>query len=163
MIDTPHYQYLCRLARRLGGKIVPALPEGTLRDMSHDAPLAPFGQHIALDWKRRTIYHASEQVTLWGLIHEMGHCFASDAAPDDPYCEEWKFLGWEIATARRAGCIGVWRAGMKDYMVVPDNGQEYHDFGRLTRGAQNRVMHNALKLARECRLISKSDIPLSCR
>lgn len=123
-------QRLRRKARRWGGDI----EEVELRDFKclqdeKRAASAPFTDwDIGTDYEAKVVYVTTccepSEVELFatGLIHEMGHAFASPDPPDES--DEFKFIGWEVALGRRIGltdqqfCRQVY--GLGDVSSFPD-------------------------------------------
>lgn len=62
--------------------------ESSSEDFYYPCPFDDAG----IDWCRRVIFYADSTKTS-SLIHEMGHCFASEVNPSQG--DEVDFLGWE--------------------------------------------------------------------
>lgn len=100
--------------------------DGTIErvaDVAYDFQ-APFNPLLGCDWNNKKFYYASRIVwdtqTICGLIHEMGHVFASNEPPHQ--CKhEYDFLGWEWLLAEAIGIpMSSWRKGNGDYVVNGD-------------------------------------------
>lgn len=75
----------------------------------------PHGGH-AIDWRRRAIFVVESKANAGAVVHEMAHVFCEDEAPNG-HTDEPAWLGWEIATARLAGCYRVWSDQMSGYLL----------------------------------------------
>jgi hypothetical protein len=86
--------------------------------------MSPFCDFVGLDWENWRLYaHMPKQVfspeeVIGSFIHEMGHLFCSEVDPDHPKCEEYDWLGWEHALARKIGMTDdEWIEGNLEYQI----------------------------------------------
>ena len=138
---------------------------GPGRVLLDDYSDAPFTSYVGVNHKRKTIYIAKPDVNPGEIVHEMGHVFATNKAPEQT--EEWVWFGWEFALARKTGCIKQWMRSCNLYQVGTEalNGstKDIIDFGGLNVKDRRKVLLERLDLALHHKLITSDLEPLSVR
>lgn len=119
---------------------------------------APFTKEpLAIDYADKVVFHTG--VSKWyHVIHEMAHIFACD---DLPYkANEFNFLGWEYATAKYIKApLYQWHHDMFEYHVDKQGTK----FGELSKYKKRKLLLDRLAYAKELKLISLEEAPLSIR
>ena len=140
-------------------------PPGRFRNDNFSlAPFAGKKLNIGVLYGQQKIFYCGK-FEVSNFIHEMAHVFASAKPPDSS--EEFEFLGWEYAVARKLGCIRAWKKGMAGYGVsaCQINGVEIDvdEFSQLSHVQVNELLAERLKIAKKNKLVSKTGQPLSIR
>ena len=150
-----HLRALSRVCRQLGGRLaVVSQPEfDDVFDPRVDHTCggeerseAPFTDAHGLWWRKKIIYAVRGRENVNGIIHEMGHVFASAHHPDCSCgkCHEWNWFGWEIALARQIDAVPTWSYHNAEY-IIDDRG---HTWGKLSPEKRRRVVADRLARAR---------------
>lgn len=79
---------------------------GEFGENAHSFEEAPAADFHGVVYELKHVYVVPWYATANGLIHEMGHVFASELPPDD--CDEMSFLGWEAVLALTVGAYRDW-------------------------------------------------------
>ena len=122
-------QRLRRRARRWGGDLIEVSDK---EFESRRVPQAPFtGWHVGLRFRAKQVVFAEfaqpRDIAFFTatLLHEMGHVFATTRAPYK--AEEYDFLGWEIALARKVGLTdAAFCRANADYEIDEHQGDAYY-------------------------------------
>lgn len=167
-MQSPAYQRLAALTQQFGGQIL-VVDEPWEGEMWKTFPpglnrrgwsTAPFCSNIGIYWAKKIIVHKKVGFTTAGLIHEMGHVFASKLHPNHRMAEEAEFLGWEVVLATQMGIRRQWMREMEAYNVnlksEDDDDDEMNDgqytqyaLGELTRAERKKVFTKAIALAQK--------------
>ena len=115
-METTAYKKLAALAKRLGGQIIPTDGpwegekwETFPKNMGRRGwSTAPFCANIGVYWAKKVIAHKKVGFSTAGLVHEMGHVFASKTPPNAKDTDEVDFLGWEVTLAASLGIRAAW-------------------------------------------------------
>lgn len=100
----------------------------------HDERLnCPFSDDLGVEWPTKTLFLSGEP-NAGKIIHELGHILADEDPPGDS--DEFRWLGWEIAVARKFRLFRRWNKGMAGYVVMNEEWQ-------LLPAAQRRVVISA--------------------
>jgi hypothetical protein len=148
-------EYLIRLARlqdlarSWGGGIVELLEDDKLWEADH-INASPFSFKLGLDHAHKTIY-ILEGAELGGIIHEMGHVFASAAEPSRSV--EYEFFGWEFVVAAKIGIVEEWIESVGDYTVGGDHNAGIVDFKDMTIDEQSDLIEERVQHARTLGLV----------
>lgn len=111
---------------------------------------APFADGLGVNWEaKRVLYVPDEpQVTIAGIIHEMGHVFACAEPPEKS--QEVQFFGWEYTVAKLVRHpVAQWAKENKDYVLTVD-GQEV---GGLTAWGLRVQLRDRVQVATDLGLI----------
>lgn len=88
-----------------------------------------------------------------GLIHEMGHVFATTRHPRN--ADEVDWLGWEMAMARKIGLTDVqFCRGHYDYVILTDDATELGEYSSRP-AARKRYFEQRIEVAKELGLIQR--------
>lgn len=162
---------LARICRRLGGRleIVSSREFFALLDADDDICL-PFTAgsrtEYATHWEKKIVYAIRGTRHIGFVIHETGHVFADQHHPDDDKCDEWAWLGWEIAVARRIGAWAAWSRQNGNYHLGDglDNGiGKDKDWYGLSAKERDAIVHDRLTHAKKIGVLSKRGTPRSVR
>jgi hypothetical protein len=159
-METPAYKKLVALAKRLGGRIVPTDGpwegdrwETFSSDLGRRGwSTAPFCANIGVYWAKKVIAHKKVGFSTAGLVHEMGHVFASKTPPNNKHTDEVDFLGWEVTLAARLGIRAAWVREMSSYGIHYDNEDgpdQFAQLGDLTRKERANVLARAVTKAQQ--------------
>jgi len=155
---------LCRkFAKQLGGDIV-VVDKLTARFSEANVFPCPFAYStMAVDWHEKTVIVAQDLKAdnIYGLIHEMGHVFASNKTPN--WAKEFDFFGWEYAVATKLGLLFQWSHGTKDYSIAVTATKCSKEWGELDAVEQDRTIRERLAHAVKTKLITKQLQPRSIR
>jgi hypothetical protein len=75
--------------------------------------IAPATKWHGVHYGIKTVFVVPERASANGIIHEMGHVFATLNPPSQ--ADELDFLGWEICLARAGGFYRAWSLGNGTY------------------------------------------------
>jgi hypothetical protein len=158
----------CRkFAKQLGGDIV-VVDKLTARFSEAGVFPCPFAYHtMAIDWHEKTVIVAQDLTAdnISGLIHELGHVFASNKTPNG--AKEFDFFGWEYVVAGKLGLLFQWSHGTRDYAIadvdVVGNAAGNSEWGALDAVRQDRLIRERLDHAIKTKLITKQLQPRSIR
>lgn len=153
-METPAYKKLVKLAKRLGGQVLPIPAERWKGGLYSQFPTdlgsrgwltAPFCKSIGVYWSEKLIVHQLAGFSNAGLIHEMGHTFASKHPPNSKHVEEVDFLGWELELAKSLGVRPAWLREMASYGVnIDDDGiNSFCTISELSRKGRDKVFAEA--------------------
>lgn len=99
-----------------------------------------------------------------GIIHEMGHVFATKHRPESQACNEPDFLGWEIALARSVGAFDAWSEDNASYTINHEDGYfEWGDLCIAPSAVERRIVAGYIKRSRNLGLVSTRNRPLAIR
>ncbi len=170
---TKSLDYLAKFARKWRGDLILVdRPTFDWTFKAYDGPayednspfhLAPFtNKSLGVNYVTKTVYAVADNLTLNGVIHELGHVFADSQDPD--HADEYEWLGWEIALAKQAGCYRVWSAENKDYGIA-DNAvaPKTRDWGYLTATQKAKLAAERVAHAVELGLVSLTGHALALR
>jgi len=127
----------------------------------------PFSNHLGVNWNEKIVYvsNMADISDIGGMIHEMGHVFASNKPPDRS--EEFMFFGWEYAAAKSIGLLKLWSKGTNNYVVGSDSLPPGHyvttQWGDLNSFDKSFVIKDRLKLAIKNKMVAKDLYPLTIR
>lgn len=127
------FRKLQSIARDMGGQLwTVGEDEWKLRRDLKNSFVAPFDGSLMLELETLTVFlrlDDEQHVTLknlTGIIHEMGHAFAVDEDPN--HADEFEFIGWEWALARKVGItFKEWCENNDEYAITED-GETIGDF-----------------------------------
>ena len=85
---------------------------------------APATSWHGLHYADKLVYVVPDEASPNGLIHEMGHVFATRYLPD--YVDELDTLGWEVCLARASGLYRQWSDANADYCLGGNEGYDWH-------------------------------------
>jgi hypothetical protein len=161
---------LGRICRRLGGrlKVISSREFFALLD-TDDIELphtAGSRYEYGIHWERKIVYAVRGTRHIGYIIHEAGHVFADPHQPDDKKCDEWAWLGWEIAVAHRIGAWGAWSRQNGNYHIGEgiDGGiGKDKDWYDLSVKAKRAIIDDRLAHAKKIGIISKRCAPRSVR
>jgi hypothetical protein len=127
----------------------------------YEAPFVSLPARLGVQWARKIVACVpSSGIHPCGVIHEMGHVFASAKSPD--YADEYEFLGWEWAMAERIGMSRAeWQLGNKDYSL--EFKASWSQIGLLTPQGLGRLLADRTRAARKAGLLSAREVPLTAR
>jgi hypothetical protein len=162
---------LARICQRLGGRLEIVSRRAFIALFANDDALCIPGSagsrfEYAIHWKKKIIYAVRGTKHIGFLIHEAGHVFADRHHPDNDKCNEWKWLGWEIAVAQRIGAWSVWSRQSGNYYLGDgiDRGigkdKDWYDLSAKDRRA---VVADRIAYAKKIGIISKMGAPRSVR
>ena len=164
---------LGQICRRLGGrlKIVSPREFSDLLDTDDDDSVSlPFTAgsryEYGIHWARKIVYAVSGTKHIGYVIHEAGHVFADLHPPDDRKCDEWAWLGWEIAVAHQIGAWATWSRQNGNYHVGEgiDGGiGKDKDWCALSTKARRAIIDDRLAHAKKIGIIGKRCAPRSVR
>ena len=122
-------------------------------------PISHVGQY-GVHWESKRVFVVADGARVQPVIHEMAHVFASLTRPD--WCNEYAFLGWEIALARQVDAYAAWSRGMCQvgYTVENEGGTEW---AALTRGERDAVIDDRLEHARRIGIVDENLRPRAIR
>jgi hypothetical protein len=169
---TDQLRALARICRAFGGQLAivsQSAYDAIFLDESdhifggnklHDAP---FTSAHGLHWGKKIIYAVRGREEVGGIIHEMGHVFASCHHPEHSCaeCHEWDWFGWEIALARQIDATRTWSRNNVNYSTKSKYGIQL--WGKLTPHKRRYIVDNRLALARERGILDENDHPRSVR
>ena len=120
-------------ARRWGGDIVKVTQTGFKRSKCGIAPFTDWD--LGCKHSTKTVFFSSHcepddiEAYATGIIHEMGHVFASKVAPNrQKPSAEFDFFGWEVLLAEKIGLTRQqFYKGQAEY-AVNDQGDRIDDF-----------------------------------
>ncbi len=114
-------------------------------------------------WRQKIIYTVHGRGNVNGIIHEMGHVFASPHHPGCACyeCHEWNWLGWEIILARQIGVMPLWSYHNADYNVVDVGNIEL--WGRLTPTRRRVVVADRITHAQKAGFLGANNALKSLR
>lgn len=168
-----HEQQLCSLARicrRLGGRLEMLASRKFFAALKNDDVTLPFTEgsryEYGVHWERKIIYVMRGTAHIGFIIHEAGHVFADPHPPDDKKCDEWAWLGWEIAVARRIGAWDAWSRQNSNYHLGAgiDGGiGKDKDWSGLSAKARSAIIDDRLAHAKKIGVIGKRGAPRSVR
>lgn len=127
----------------------------------------PFSNYLGVNWNKKIIYISkiARISDISGMIHEMGHVFASDKPPNSS--EEFVFFGWEYAAAKSVGLLKLWSKGTKDYVIpqealsrIAPRGTTWGDLNSIVKSI---VIKERLEFAVKNKMVSKDFKPLTIR
>jgi hypothetical protein len=149
---------LIALCHQLGGKLEIISKDHYLkiRDGKHFFD-TPFTRGHGIDWRKKIIYAVEGEEEVGSIIHEMGHVFAERGNPNSARCSEWRWFGWEIATARHARAVAIWNRQNSNYFT----GEE--DWGDLSEYRRREVGGERVKHAKRLGLVAADGTPRSVR
>ena len=171
---TPRKQLtaLATICRRLGGQLVICESQDAFFEiLDADENICMPGtvgsvSEYGIHWKKKIVYAVHDTEHIGSIIHEAGHVFADRHDPDDAECDEWVWLGWEIAVARRLGAWSTWSRQNANYHL--GNGI-YRGVGKgknwreLSARAKHLIVVDRLAHAKKIGLISPRGVPRSVR
>jgi len=147
------------LARKLGGNV--KVIDHLLINSEMVTSRCPFSNYLGVNWDKKIIYisDVARISDISGVIHEMGHVFASDKPPNRS--EEFVFFGWEYAAAKSIGLLKLWSKGTKDYVI----GRRFSGiaWGDLNSIDKSTVIKERLEFAVKNKMVSKDFKPLTIR
>lgn len=171
-MTSPYLKKLGRICRRLGGRLV-LLPS---RDAFCDVADAHRSLSMSLSsgsepeygirWKKKIVYAVRHSDHIGYIIHEAGHVFADRFSPDHSKCNEWSWIGWEIAVARSIGAFREWSEQNHSYSVGEvsvGGGYEQKDWGDLSPRQRDEIAAERVAHAKKIGLLSKRGAPRSVR
>ena len=151
--------YLRRLrywAKKWGGSI-----EETGNLYWPSVQTAPFDDLFGVNFKKKIIYYRNDALEkrgqpyfIAGIIHEMGHVFASRLSVNKS--KEYNFFGWEYNLARQIRFpIKEWRYGNRDYVIDEEYAHDVKqisdkDFRRFVKEIIARAMKHKLIVDSKC-------------
>ena len=164
-MTTLFLRKLGRICRSLGGRLV-LLPSPNIAFLdaleTHRNLSTPDTSGSKLEygirWRRKLIYAVRDTDHIGYIIHEAGHVFAERFSPDHDKCDEWEWLGWEIAVARSIGAYREWSEQNCGYSVGDDG-----DWGGLSQTRQEEIAVERVAHAKKIGLLSKRGAPRSVR
>ena len=165
---------LARICRRLGGKLMILSRRNFIALLEDDddedgiaLPLTAGSRHeYGIDWRKKIIYVARGTNHIGYIIHEAGHVFADRHEPDDAKCDEWTWLGWEIAVARRIGAWHTWSRQNGNYHMGEGSAdgvgkdKDWYDLSSVERRA---IIADRLAHAKKIGLLTRRGAPRSVR
>jgi len=168
-----HEQQLCALARiclRLGGHLEVLASHKFDAALEDDDVTLPFTAgsryEYGIHWERKIIYVMRGTAHIGFIIHEASHVFADPHPPDDKKCDEWAWLGWEIAVARRIGAWDAWSRQNSNYHLGDgiDGGiGKDKDWSGLSAKARSAIIDDRLAHAKKIGVIGKNGAPRGVR
>lgn len=168
MTAREQLEALARICRRLGGKLV-IVSQQDFRSLLDDIDVpwtVGSKRKYGIDWERKIVYVERDTKHIGFIIHEAGHVFADRHPPDDAKCDEWEWLGWEIAVARRIGAWRAWSRQNGNYHMGDgiDGGiGKDKDWYALSAKARRAIIEDRLAHAKKIGVISKRCAPRSVR
>jgi hypothetical protein len=162
---------LARICRRLGGQLTILSPRVfyTVLD-ANDAIEIPgtAGSKVeyGIHWKRKIIYAMRGTDHIGFIIHEAGHVFADRHHPDDAKCDEWTWLGWEIAVALRIGAWKAWSRQNGNYCMgdgLADGVGKDKNWSDLSATERRAIVTDRLAHAKKIGVLSERGSPRSVR
>ena len=111
--------------QRWGGDIIEITPlrynrlfeyTSSAEGRRHQFDAAPATNWHGVVYDLKQVYVVPKHATANGLIHEMGHVFASELPPDD--ADEFSWLGWEAAMALKVGLYREWSDNNDSYGIM---------------------------------------------
>lgn len=176
MSDTPqptkHLRSLAQICHDLGGQLVIVTTRKAFDDLTDDDEdiCLPFttgsrGEY-GIHWSRKTIYAVCSTTHIGFVIHEAGHVFADRSPPGDRKCDEWEWLGWEIAVARRIGAMRAWSIQNASYQMGDgiDGGIGANkDWSDLSAKERRAIITERIAHAQKIGLIDADGSPRSVR
>jgi hypothetical protein len=145
------------IARHLGGDIK------VIDHLKFDSKLltpCPFSNNLGVNWEKKIVYVSMVAAgsDIHGIIHEMGHVFASRKPPANS--KEYDFFGWEYVVAISIGALFEWDKGSYNYYI--DDSCLY-TWGKLSVDKKDALIRERLEYAAKNKIVSKSFKPLSIR
>lgn len=162
---------LARICRRLGGQLRLVSKDEFFAVLdADDGVTLPYTagsrRDYASHWQRKIIYAIHGTSHIGYLIHETGHVFADLHHPDSAKCDEWDWLGWEIAVARRIGAWRAWSQQNGNYHMgdgTCDGIGKDKDWGDLSIKERDTIVQDRLTHAKKIGLLSERGAPRSIR
>lgn len=172
-MSTVHEQLedLGKICRDLGGRFL-ILPQAEFDDaVDADEDICGPGTagsrfEYAIHWKKKILYAMRGTTHIGFIIHEAGHVFADRHDPDDDACDEWAWLGWEIAVARRLGAWAAWSRQNASYHLGEGTrtgvGAD-KDWRDLSASERRAIVADRVAHAKKIGVLSPSGVPRSLR
>jgi hypothetical protein len=170
-LHVQRLQALAQICRRFGGQLrlvsknefFTLLAANDDVKMPHTAGSLP---EYATHWERKIVYalHGTKHVGY--LIHEIGHVFADRHHPDSDKCDEWAWLGWEIAVACSIGAWAVWSQQNGNYGMGDGTSEgvgKNKDWRELSAKERAVIARDRLAHAKKLGTLSKRGVPRSVR
>lgn len=152
----------CReLAKQLGGRVIVV---DHFRKAKPTEVSCPFSTSLSIDWDAKIVYvsEAAKREDVSGLIHEMGHVFASRQPSNQS--KEWPFFGWEYCAALKLGLLYQWDHGNANYSISSSISSRYRgDWGDQTPDQKDEIIRDRITYAIKAKMVSKQWEPLSIR
>ena len=126
---------------------------------------SPGPSSVGLNWRGKRIYCTFESKyvrvpeILAGIIHEMGHVFASKKPVRQQY--EFSFFGWEYLVAKKVNFDrDTWIEENSVYAV-----SEYDNllFGDLTIYKKNKLLEERITFGKSIGIINQEEQPVTVR
>jgi hypothetical protein len=161
---------LARICHRLGGQL--AIVSGKdfftiLKNAKVAIPLSEGSRfEYGIHWEKKIVYAMRGTTHVGFIIHEAGHVFADRCHPDDDGCDEWSWLGWEIAVARRIGVWDAWSQQSAKYYLgdgIDSGAGKDKAWWELSAGERRAVVADRIAHAKQIGVLSKSGTPKSVR
>ena len=163
-VTDPAIERLARICRRWRGDLR-LLPRGEFEAMRFQSypdirTRSPDGHH-GLDFAARAVFARDDRADAGAIVHEMGHLFLreADLANDD----EFPWIGWEIALARRTGCYSVWSAQNAEYQIGDFDQFISATWAELSSEQQARLSRERIAHAKSLGIVSARGVPLATR
>lgn len=121
---------------------------------------SPDGHH-GLDFKDRVVFARVDRADAGAIVHEMGHLFLREA--DLTNDDEFPWIGWEIAMARRTGCYAIWSAQNAEYQIGDFDQLISATWAELNSEQQARLSRERIAHAKVLGILSPRGIPLATR
>jgi len=158
---------MARLCRRWGGRMRLFHTSTAFYDYIDEndgASEAPFAgaAGIGFNWEKKEIlaFDCAVVGRIGGLIHEMGHIFASPSDPDGRHPpQEFDFFGWEISVAKMLGVFDAWSASNGNY-VITESGTTWAQCGAVERKC---IVEERTDVARRIGLLDRWMRPVAIR
>ncbi len=166
MTKPDHLRALARVCRGFGGQLARVsqrafdlLFEDADPSDRADVCLSPFTFAHGIHWRKKIVYAVRGREEIGTIIHEMGHVFADPHHPEDLKANEYAWLGWEIALARRVGAYRTWSRHNSNYIVESPN----RDWGELDTKERRAVVADRLAHAMKIGVVDPDGTPRSIR
>lgn len=159
---------LQQIAQKFGGDIVESscyfdsvtAPEinGTKVNDFYEAPFS--SNRLGIAWQAKTVVYY-DTVCWTEVIHEMGHCFATDLNPNQS--SEWDFFGWEYCLAEYLALdMLVWCQSNASYNIdFPELSLYCSYFGSFSVIEQMKIIQERISYGKKIGIIDSLDRPLT--
>ena len=176
--DWPGFTAIAKLrpyCEKWGGKLIEVTPmkfkrlfnwRSTSESRRHTFEEAPFVDWHGVVYDLKHLYVVPHHATANGIIHEMGHVFASEIPPEN--ADEAAFLGWEACLALHAGVYREWSSlndsyGLGDLGLAGSDSIIGVEWGETSAARKARALRESIMVGQSRGIITPELEPRSLR